>query len=197
MAGEHADGELAAERSGPGGSASPPPPPEPAAEQAQLGELRALDPRFVTAERISSLIVTGVLSGGGLVALLLDLVLSWWSGGARAAVWGAWLVLSGYLLWHSVAWPRIEQRAIGYRYGPGGIEIRRGVWWKRVITIPRSRIQHTDVTQGPMLRRFGLAALTVHTAATKTPSITLAGLAHQDAQRVRDALTSGSEGEGV
>ena len=54
--------------------------------------------------------------------------------------------------------------------------------------MPRSRIQHTDVTQGPYERRFGLATLVVYTAGTENASITIEGLSHETALAVRDAL---------
>jgi len=163
----------------------------------ELGALRTLDPRFLTAERVSGLILCALVAGGGLIALTMDLALGWWDGSARAAAWAALGLLTPALGWGALGWPPIAIRAVRYRYGPGGIEIRRGVWWRRTIMIPAARIQHTDVTQGPLLRRFGLATLTVHTAATKATSVSLPGLAHGDALRVRDALTRASGGEGV
>ena len=54
--------------------------------------------------------------------------------------------------------------------------------------MPRSRIQHTDVTQGPYERRFGLATLVVYTAGTENASIPIEGLGHETALAFRDAL---------
>ena len=57
-----------------------------------------------------------------------------------------------------------------------GIEIRRGVWWRHVVHVPRSRVQHTDVNQGPIERTYGLAHLIIHTAGTISASVALEGL---------------------
>ena len=162
-----------------------------------FGEFRALDPRFLVTERIASSIFSGVVLLGALVALLLDAALGWWEWPWRGLAWLVFLGLAALLAWASLVWPRMAHRAVRYRYGAAGIEVRRGVWWRRVLTVPVARIQHTDVTQGPLLRRFGLAMLTMHTAATRTPSITLSGLALEEAVAVRDALQRASGGEGV
>jgi membrane protein YdbS with pleckstrin-like domain len=47
-----------------------------------------------------------------------------------------------------------------------GLEIRRGVFWRSVVNVPRSRVQHTDVSQGPLERSYGLGTLIVYTAGT-------------------------------
>jgi len=60
--------------------------------------------------------------------------------------------------------------------------------------VPRSRIQHTDVTQGPYERRFGLATLVVYTAGTEHASIPIEGLSHETALAFRDALLARGEG---
>ena len=54
--------------------------------------------------------------------------------------------------------------------------------------VPRSRIQHTDVSQGPVQRRYGIATLRVHTAGTENASVELGGLEHGVARLVREFL---------
>ncbi|UHA76153.1 PH domain-containing protein [Paenibacillus sp. 481] len=45
------------------------------------------------------------------------------------------------------------------------IELHHGIWlWKRTM-IPMVRVQHVDMKQGPLLRRYGLASITISTAA--------------------------------
>ncbi len=90
-----------------------------------------------------------------------------------------------YLPWQ---WPVIHHRHLRYRVDALGLQIRRGVLWRRVISIPTTRVQHTDVTQGPLQRRWNLATLTVHTAGTQGASIPLSGLQHEVATQLRDHL---------
>ena len=60
--------------------------------------------------------------------------------------------------------------------------------WRQVINVPRSRVQHTDVSQGPLERSHGLATLIVHTAGVEHAQVELAGLPYEVALRLRDHL---------
>ncbi|MEM9404976.1 MAG: PH domain-containing protein [Acidobacteriota bacterium] len=81
-----------------------------------------------------------------------------------------------------------------YRADESGLEIHRGVLWRSRIFIPRSRIQHTDVNQGPIERQLGLAKLVVHTAGTVRASTTISGLAHAVALDIRASLSEDDAG---
>jgi membrane protein YdbS with pleckstrin-like domain len=99
-----------------------------------------------------------------------------------------WAAGSALLGWHLHRWPAVRYRHVAYRVDDNGLEIRRGVVWRRILTVPRSRIQHTDVSQGPLERERGLATLVVHTAGTDYERIELDGLARPEALRLRDLL---------
>jgi uncharacterized protein len=58
------------------------------------------------------------------------------------------------------------------------------------VAVPRTRIQHLDVAQGPVQRRFGLGTLVLHTAGTFSASVALDGLAHETAMALRDDLAA-------
>jgi membrane protein YdbS with pleckstrin-like domain len=77
------------------------------------------------------------------------------------------------------------------------IEIRRGVYWRAVITVPRSRVQHTDVSQGPLERSFGLGTLVIYTAGTEHAKVSLSGLEHTRALRIREHLLPTEGGDAV
>lgn len=87
-------------------------------------------------------------------------------------------------------WALREYRHASWRFTEFGLEIRRGVWWRHRITLPRDRVQHTDVVQGPVMRRFGIAKLVIHTAGTHSPSVELPGLLLGDAESLRDQMTT-------
>jgi hypothetical protein len=69
-----------------------------------------------------------------------------------------------------------------------GLRVARGVWWRSETFVPRARIQHTDVSEGPIARRFGIATLKVYTAGTHVGEIGVEGLARADAFALRDRL---------
>ena len=104
-----------------------------------------------------------------------------------------WLTLIGLLVFGAHFWPAIKYRNTSWRLSEVGVEIHRGVWWKHRIAIPVARLQHVDVSQGPVQRMFGLGTLTVHTAGTKNSSVVLDGLEHDTAMNLRDQLIAQKE----
>jgi membrane protein YdbS with pleckstrin-like domain len=88
------------------------------------------------------------------------------------------------------SWPAIWYRYASCRVEEQGIEIRRGVVWRTVVNVPRSRVQHTDVSQGPLERRYGLTTLVIHTAGTDHAMVSLGGLDPAAAIAIRDRLLS-------
>lgn len=104
-----------------------------------------------------------------------------------------WLTAALFFGFFSFYWPRVRHRHVSYRATPRGLEIRRGVLWRSHLFIARSRIQHTDVAQGPLQRRLDLARLIVHTAGTHNASTSLSGIHRDEARRIRELLT-GDEG---
>lgn len=160
-------------------------------------ELKELDPNVIPAARISGLIVTALLGAAGLVGCGMAWIQGWLPQWGLLLLSAGALAILGLLVWLSLAWPKIEYRHTRYQVGDLGIEIRKGVLWRRIINVPRSRIQHTDVSQGPIQRRFGIATLTVHTAGTADASVELAGLGHATARAIRDYLVGWGQRDGV
>jgi membrane protein YdbS with pleckstrin-like domain len=149
------------------------------------GALRQLDPNTIHVERIASWIFTSVVG----VFLLIQLLVNLFGGPWRIALGLAIAIgVGGLLAWLSHRWPEIAYRHTFYRVDPHGIEIRRGVLWRRTITVPKSRVQHTDVSQGPLQRRYALGTLIVYTAGTDHAKVELPGLSHARAMRIRDHL---------
>ena len=95
------------------------------------------------------------------------------------------------------AWPAAYYRRLRFGIDETGIAIERGIFWRSRIAVPRVRIQHTDVSQGPLQRRFGVGTLKLYTAGSRYTKIELPGLAHAQALALRDALLAESGGSGV
>ena len=161
------------------------------------GRERKLDPRSIQAERISGGIFSAVVSG----ALLIGVVILGIAGSVGFAggllLLGGWMMASFLVAGLSLWWPSLSYRYTAYRVSERGMRIRRGVVWRTVSSVPRSRVQHTDVSQGPIERMFGLATLVIYTAGTHHASVLLSGLAHDTALRIRDHLIAGGEDDAV
>lgn len=147
-----------------------------------------LDPRFVTVRQITGLVTTGVIASIALVALVSVTVAT---RPAWSLIWlgaGAWIVGTALLTWWLWMWPAKSYRHASYRLDADGLEIRRGVIWRGIVNVPRTRVQHTDVSQGPIERSHGLSTLVVHTAGTEHAMVVLPGLSREDALALRDQL---------
>jgi membrane protein YdbS with pleckstrin-like domain len=147
-----------------------------------------LDPRIIDVRRITGLIFSACLSVGAFVVLG---IIGWttrpnWR--VMFIVAGAWLLGTAVLALWMWRWPAIAYRHASYRLDDEGLEIRRGVVWRSIINVPRSRVQHTDVSQGPLERSHGLSTLIVHTAGTEHARVGLPGLSREAALSLRDQL---------
>ncbi|MPY87062.1 MAG: PH domain-containing protein [Luteitalea sp.] len=145
-----------------------------------------LDPQYVAKERVAAALVTGVLVLVWLLGLTIALVMG--LSGARVAqlVGGALFVSTvGTALW---TWPPWQWRHTSFTIDHDALWIRRGAIWKRAIVVPRSRIQHVDISQGPLERLYGLATLVVYTAGHSHARVPLPGLALPRARSIRDSL---------
>lgn len=94
-------------------------------------------------------------------------------------------------------WPLLSYRYLRFGVDDTGIAIESGVLWRSKIALPRIRIQHTDVSQGPLERRYGVGTLKLYTAGSRHTRIELPGLNHDDAIALRDALLAEGSGSGV
>ena len=147
-----------------------------------------LDPRIIHVRQIVGLITSGVVGAIILVALTSVAVMVRPSWSILGFGFGAWLLITALLAWWLWIWPAKAYGYASYRLDADGLEIRRGVVWRRVINVPRTRVQHTDVSQGPIERSHGLSTLVVHTAGTDHAQVALPGLSRENAFVLRDQL---------
>lgn len=164
------------------GAPSPPPPAEPAPVWEKV------DPRYVTLQRKTAGIWSAVLSFAWLAGVLggtawLELSVSY-----RNGALAVWAVLTVAHVWWNQYRPALAYRHSSYRIDESGIEIRGGVFFRSVISVPRSRVQHTDVSQGPWERSHGLGTLQIYTAGISHAQIPLPGLEYGRAIAIRDLL---------
>lgn len=84
--------------------------------------------------------------------------------------------------------PQRVYRRLHFRLTERLLQVVRG-WLFHVDTVvPLVRVQHIDVTRGPLEKMFGVATLVVHTAGTHNSIVTLPGLAPERAAQIRDII---------
>ncbi|HYW31252.1 MAG TPA: PH domain-containing protein [Gemmatimonas sp.] len=146
------------------------------------------DPRYLTLERqggaLASLFVTGILGTAVAVAVRFSKLPERFD--TPLIVLAA--VLSLLHIWWNQYRPRRLYAHASFRVDDDGIEIRRGIMFRSIISVPRSRVQHTDVSQGPLERRHGLGTLLIYTAGVSHTVVPLPGIEHERAIVIRDLL---------
>lgn len=143
--------------------------------------LQPLDARVKRVWMVNSII--GALVFAGFLAAIEFIFLrriAWWP---EPALTVGWPLLS--LTW---GLSMIRRRFASWRYGLDdlALTVEYGVWNKVRKSVPRGRIQHVEVHEGPWDRRFGIKQLNVHTAGTF--SIEIPGLTPIEADRLRREL---------
>jgi uncharacterized protein len=166
------------------------------AETIADGVERQLDPRWIPLQRILAVIPTLIFGGVSFV-----FVLSLWAGSGilllGLLLLPVWAMIIAAFAWQLQRWPAIAYRFSSYRIDEAGIEIRQGVYWRTLTNVPRSRVQHTDVSQGPFERRFGLGTLVIYTAGTAHSKVNLSGLDFDVARRIRAHLLPDDQSDAV
>lgn len=77
---------------------------------------------------------------------------------------------------------------LGYALHPTLLQVVRGWLFHSDTLVPLVRVQHIDVTRGPLEKMFGTATLVVHTAGTHNSIVVLPGLAPDKASDIRDEI---------
>ncbi|MFQ5446235.1 MAG: PH domain-containing protein [Saprospiraceae bacterium] len=158
--------------------------------QLQLSELPAikdvefqrLAPAYRTVEYIGAALVSGFLFAGWLVFFFVN-PLNWaWLNWGTLALWASLFGLSMY-----VAGRRYD--CAGYALRERDILHKHGVWWRTTTSIPFNRIQHVEVSQGLVENAFNLASLRVFTAGGSSSDLSIEGLLHNDAMRIKEFIT--------
>ncbi len=113
-----------------------------------------------------------------LISALALLLAEWW-------LWmlaGAFFFLFGFsLIAISIGYHKrcyaLRQKDFSYREG----------WlFSSMTTVPFNRIQHTEVSQGPLERKYGLSRLHIYTAGGSSSDLSVPGLESEEAAQLRD-----------
>ena len=144
-------------------------------------DLQPVEPAYRNALRVQAAIFWVPIFIG---AVVLDrMLLAGTSfGGLLPAVIG-FIGLSGV----TVVPDRIYRR-LGYALDGRLLRTVRGWLFHTDTVVPFVRVQHIDVTRGPVDKMFGTASLVVHTAGTHNSVVVLPGLSPERAAEIREAI---------
>ena len=141
-------------------------------------DLTPLDPRYKSMMRLVAAIFAVVLL---IAATVAEIAIPGWTG----VIWLPVVLVAAYIVLYL---PMRRYAARGYSLEEERLRVVRGLLFHSDTIVPFGRVQHIDVDQGPLERGFGLATLTVHTAGSHNASVSLPGLAHDDALAMREEI---------
>ena len=75
---------------------------------------------------------------------------------------------------------------MGYAVREKDILFKSGVIFKNTIVIPFNRVQHSEITQGPIDRWYGLYELNIYTAGGSGSDLNIPGLRQDNALKIKD-----------
>lgn len=88
--------------------------------------------------------------------------------------WPVWIptLLAGLFVigWIAdIVWlNRLDWKYFRYEVDERDVVIQTGVFFQKMVYVPMIRIQHVDIQIGPIMRKYGLAELRVHTGGSGT-----------------------------
>jgi membrane protein YdbS with pleckstrin-like domain len=68
------------------------------------------------------------------------------------------------------------------------IAYRSGLYWRKTVLLPFNRVQHAEVSSGPLQRKYGLASLKFFTAGGSSVDLKIDGLTKEHAGEVRSYI---------
>ncbi len=78
---------------------------------------------------------------------------------------------------------RLRRKAVALR--EHDIAYRSGLYWRKTVMLAFNRVQHIEVSTGPLQRRFGLATLKFFTAGGSSVDLKIDGLTRERAEQLR------------
>lgn len=97
---------------------------------------------------------------------------------------GAVVLLIAYLLIY--LFPKVRWMRWRYEVREQEIELQHGLFVVKRTLVPMVRVQHVDTEQGPILRKYDLASITISTAATNH---TIPALVTAEADELRGRIS--------
>ena len=141
-----------------------------------------IDARALQVWKISAMISVGII---WLIIIVLGLVSyfqdwSYWVSGIAAGINLLFTYLFIFFL------PKLRYRRWRYEVFEQEIYIQYGILIKTRSIIPMIRVQHVDTEQGPIMRAYNVASVSISTAATKHM---IPALSEEDASDLRDRIS--------
>lgn len=141
----------------------------------------SIDPKAINVWKISATITMGILWIIFLIGLTLTYVYDWPFVYILIAA-----LMNGILSYLLIfLFPKLRYRRWRYEVFDQEIYIQRGIFIMKRTLVPMIRVQHVDTEQGPIMRSFEVASISISTAAT---THIIPALSEEKASDLRDRI---------
>lgn len=154
----------------------------PAAEQL---EMIPLEPAYKTVRYISAALIALVMIAIVWTVVLLESSLYPWG-------YAVAMLITLLAIW-MIVYNGISFAYMKYAVREKDISFASGWLWKSMTTVPFNRVQHCDIRQGILDRRFGLAKLTIYTAGGQSTDLMIPGLLPDTAEKLKAFILGSTE----
>jgi len=145
-------------------------------------EFSPLEPNLRKADMIWSVLFF-TIAAGILLALKYGFEVKW------AVSFGHFILIGiVFLMTLSLLFIYYEFRRKSYAIRQKDIVYNSGLFWQSSIVIPFNRVQHCEVSQGPIDRFYNLAELKIFTAGGASSDLKIDGLNPETATRIKDFI---------
>ncbi len=132
---------------------------------------------------------------GALLAACMILV-SWFIVLAELKTWPPGIYVAASITLISIwiiFYNGISFHSMGYAFREKDISFKSGWLWRSMTTVPFNRVQHCDIRQGLIDRRFGISKLTIYTAGGQSTDLIIPGLTPETAERLKSFILRSTE----
>jgi len=95
-----------------------------------------------------------------------------------------WLILFSFFTWFSYKAYFYK----GYILRSRDLLYKSGIFFKSIVAIPFNRVQHSEINQGIIDRKLGMASLSIFTAGGSSSDLTISGLSLTNAHKLKEII---------
>ncbi len=124
------------------------------------------------------------ISGVGWLVLLPVVLIIDWLVPKFQMPWFAPIIVLGLTI-ISALYGFFYAKSCGYAVHQYDVFFKQGIWWKKQTALNFSRVQHIDISHGPLERKLALATIKFFTAGGMGSDLSISGLPNETAEQIR------------
>ena len=132
----------------------------------------------------------------GVIIAVIMMIITWGFVLLQPQYWPYSFYIAGFMSFLAgwiIVYQGLSFQHMGYALREKDISFKSGLLWRSMTTVPFNRVQHCDLKQGILDRRFGLSKLTIYTAGGQSTDLMIPGLLPETAERLKTFILQSTE----